>query len=168
MWRCNVEVQCESQSCKSSKMRQVGGFSISSAVEESFEEQIQHQFRESGNYGFCDFKIGENPCGNPKIIAKAGFMSSLPWMVPIDCTRIQNPIETWEKLPKTIILYGKSFVLTGLTIHENHRNHFTAIVRWQNVPFTYDGMRSEKLQYLKENNKSLMKMFCGHDIYVQN
>ena len=77
-------------------------------------------------------------CGKPLIIS-AAFVSSKPWLLPIDIQSL-SPKEILNLKP-FLTVYGFLYQLAGCSL--NSGNHFTAVIFWYGKKLYYDGMQSK-------------------------
>ena len=81
-------------------------------------------------------------CRGIPIIVSADFVSSRPWMVPINISNL-SPNEI-KCLPSVINMFELTYILAGYTLHMP--GHFTTVVFWHGSKYYYDGLQKTKRQ----------------------
>jgi hypothetical protein len=162
VWQIEIKQKCQSVHCPSHRAevsRHVTGFTIHADAQETIEQQLQRQFSNFG--GYCGARFSGNAplnakarindsyqietntrqsyyeCTGELTITSANFVSSKPWVVPIQ-------IETFtrlncQNLPRQILIYGIHYSLGGYSVYIP--GHFMAVINWHGQDFVYDGLR---------------------------
>ena len=166
IWKLSMSLKCNSPYCPNPlTSRYPTSFSVNPNDSISVRDQLSSCFPLQGDpSGYCGQEFHEDipenaeygynertnaitneiepffECRGTPIVQQAGFLSRLPWMIPIHINLFKPDkiMELVEALPHQICVYGCNYKLAGYSLHRD--NHFTAVVFWRDSQFYYDGL----------------------------
>ena len=100
-------------------------------------------------------------CRGRVVVLEAHFTSRNPWIIPISISSLHG--SEIMQIPRDILVYGKTFVLGGCSIHSYE--HFTAVIYWHNKPYYYDSIKKTKEQRFVAYNPKYIKDKSGGFAY---